>query len=479
MVQSLHEISTKALMQRIADELEGLIVADAEGRYAYVNQRWSSLTGYTFEQVKGRYVRDVVRLSRVDEVLKTQKFVSGDAILLNSQTGEEVPVYCSYTPLFHENKLEGCLVYMIRKNEDVSMAVPSHVVSLLEELNRQMQLLQSFQQNTVDPLDRIVGNSPEILKMKHEIVCAARSSSTVLIDGETGSGKELVAHAIHELSPRCKNRLIKVNCAAIPAELLESEFFGYVEGAFTGASRGGRIGKFEMANGGSLFLDEINQMPLALQPKLLRVLQEREIERLGGSRTIPVNVRVIAATNRDLWQMVEDRQFRSDLFYRLNVFPLELPPLRDRPEDIPLLAKHFTQKMARHMNRAIDAIPTEALRQLMSWDWPGNVRELENVIERAVLLTRGNSLNLHLNVRQSRLLPTLNEDSALRSSMAQLLHPTTPENDEEERQRIVQVLRETNGIVAGPRGAATRLGMKRTTLLSRMQRLGISVREVL
>ncbi|MCJ8653126.1 DNA-binding transcriptional regulator HyfR, partial [Escherichia coli] len=171
---------------------------------------------------------------------------------------------------------------------------------------------------------------------------------------------------------------------------------------------------FEIADGGTLFLDEIGDLPLELQPKLLRVLQEREIERLGGSRTIPVNVRVIAATNRDLWQMVEDRQFRSDLFYRLNVFPLELPPLRDRPEDIPLLAKHFTQKMARHMNRAIDAIPTEALRQLMSWDWPGNVRELENVIERAVLLTRGNNLNLHLNVRQSRLLPTLNEDSALR-----------------------------------------------------------------
>ncbi|WP_200857317.1 sigma 54-interacting transcriptional regulator, partial [Klebsiella pneumoniae] len=162
-------------------------------------------------------------------------------------------------------------------------------------------------------------------------------------------------------------------------------------------------GRFEIADGGTLFLDEIGDLPLELQPKLLRVLQEREIERLGGSRTIPVNVRVIAATNRDLWQMVEDRQFRSDLFYRLNVFPLDLPPLRERPEDIPLLAKHFTQKMARHMNRAIDAIPTEALRQLMSWDWPGNVRELENVIERAVLLTRGNSLNLHLNVRQSRL----------------------------------------------------------------------------
>ncbi len=288
----------------------------------------------------------------------------------------------------------------------------------------------------------------------------------------------MIARAIHQLSPRHDKPLVKINCAAIPASLLESELFGHDKGAFTGAINTHR-GRFEIADGGTLFLDEIGDLPLELQPKLLRVLQEREIERLGGSRTIPVNVRVIAATNRDLWQMVEDRQFRSDLFYRLNVFPLELPPLRDRPEDIPLLAKHFTQKMARHMNRSIDAIPTEALRQLMSWDWPGNVRELENVIERAVLLTRGNSLNLHLNVRQSRLLPTLNEDSALRSSMAQLLHPTTPENDEEERQCIVQVLRETNGIVAGPRGAATRLGMKRTTLLSRMQRLGISVREVL
>lgn len=311
-----------------------------------------------------------------------------------------------------------------------------------------------------------------------QVDIVAKSDSTVLICGETGTGKEVIARAIHQLSPRRDKPLVKINCTAIPASLLESELFGHDKGAFTGAINTHR-GRFEIADGGTLFLDEIGDLPLELQPKLLRVLQEREIERLGGSRTIPVNVRVIAATNRDLWQMVEDRQFRSDLFYRLNVFPLELPPLRDRPEDIPLLAKHFTQKMARHMNRSIDAIPTEALRQLMSWDWPGNVRELENVIERAVLLTRGNSLNLHLNVRQSRLLPTLNEDSALRSSMAQLLHPTTPENDEEERQRIVQVLRETNGIVAGPRGAATRLGMKRTTLLSRMQRLGISVREVL
>lgn len=324
----------------------------------------------------------------------------------------------------------------------------------------------------------IIYQSQAMEDLLQQVDIVAKSDSTVLICGETGTGKEVIARAIHQLSPRRDKPLVKINCAAIPASLLESELFGHDKGAFTGAINTHR-GRFEIADGGTLFLDEIGDLPLELQPKLLRVLQEREIERLGGSRTIPVNVRVIAATNRDLWQMVEDRQFRSDLFYRLNVFPLELPPLRDRPEDIPLLAKHFTQKMARHMNRSIDAIPTEALRQLMSWDWPGNVRELENVIERAVLLTRGNSLNLHLNVRQSHLLPTLNEDSALRSSMAQLLHPTTPENDEEERQRIVQVLRETNGIVAGPRGAATRLGMKRTTLLSRMQRLGLSVREVL
>ena len=326
--------------------------------------------------------------------------------------------------------------------------------------------------------EAIVTRSPLMLRLLEQARLVAQSDVSVLINGQSGTGKEIFAQAIHNASPRNSKPFIAINCGALPEQLLESELFGHARGAFTGAVSN-REGLFQAAEGGTLFLDEIGDLPLELQPKLLRVLQEREIERLGGSRTIPVNVRVIAATNRDLWQMVEDRQFRSDLFNRLNVFPLELPPLRDRPEDIPLLAKHFTQKMARHMNRAIDAIPTEALRQLMSWDWPGNVRELENVIERAVLLTRGNSLNLHLNVRQSRLLPTLNEDSALRSSMAQLLHPTTPENDEEERQRIVQVLRETNGIVAGPRGAATRLGMKRTTLLSRMQRLGISVREVL
>ena len=458
MVQSLHEISTKALMQRIADELEGLIVADAEGRYAYVNQRWSSLTGYTFEQVKGRYVRDVVRLSRVDEVLKTQKFVSGDAILLNSQTGEEVPVYCSYTPLFHENKLEGCLVYMIRKNEDVSMAVPSHVVSLLEELNRQMQLLQSFQQNTVDPLDRIVGNSPEILKMKHEIVCAARSSSTVLIDGETGSGKELVAHAIHELSPRCKNRLIKVNCAAIPAELLESEFFGYVEGAFTGASRGGRIGKFEMANG-----DEINQMPLALQPKLLRVLQEREIERVGSSATIPIDTRIISSTNTPLEKLVMEEKFRSDLYFRLNVVCIHVPPLRERSEDIPLLIDWLMKQLNFRLNLQIPGISQEAVQRLMEYDWPGNVRELQNVLERAMNLAWFETLEWKYfsDYFKHHAYETKTLNSA---APPRLLRQRT---DELEKDILMQVLQEFHG---NKTLVAQNLGISRTILYKKLHK---------
>ena len=324
----------------------------------------------------------------------------------------------------------------------------------------------------------IIYQSQVMEELLQQVGIVAQSDSTVLLCGETGTGKEVIARTIHQLSLRHDKPLVKINCAAIPAALLESELFGHDKGAFTGAINTHR-GRFEIADGGTLFLDEIGDLPLELQPKLLRVLQEKEIERLGGNRTIPVNVRVIAATNRDLWQMVEDRQFRSDLFYRLNVFPLELPPLRDRPEDIPLLAKYFTQKMARSMKRKIDAISTDTLRQLMSWEWPGNVRELENVIERAVLLTRGGSLNLHLHPRQTRLLPAMSENSFTQGQMAQMFNPATPENDEEERLRIIQVLRETNGIVAGPRGAATRLGMKRTTLLSRMQRLGIAVREVL
>lgn len=384
-IGALGQISQEDLTRRIVEELEAIIVTDAEGRYRYVNTRWSSITGYSPEEVRGKYVHDMVRSTCVDDVLKNRKYVSGNAVLINVKTKQEIPVYCAYTPLFHGDILEGCLVYMIQKSEQEPLAIPSNVIRLIEELNSHLQLVQGIGQEP-DYLDKIVGNSPQIAKMKDQIVKAARSASTVLIEGETGSGKELVAHAIHVLSPRRDGRLIKVNCAAIPAELLESEFFGYVEGSFTGARKGGAAGKFEMSNGGSLFLDEIGQMPFPLQPKLLRALQEREIERIGSSKSIPIDTRIIAATNESLVQLVDEGKFRSDLYYRLNVIKITIPPLRQRREDIPLLLNSLLKQLNYQLHLQIPGIERETVAHLMEYDWPGNVRELQNVLERAMNL---------------------------------------------------------------------------------------------
>lgn len=336
-------------------------------------------------------------------------------------------------------------------------------------LNEQIHNNESFSE--------IIFQSDAMRNILEQVDLVAASDSTVLILGETGTGKELIARAIHRLSERHHRSMIKMNCAAIPSGLLESDLFGHDKGAFTGATTT-HIGRFEMADKSTLFLDEIGDMPLDLQPKLLRVLQEREIERIGGNKVIPVDVRLIAATNRNLKSMTDDREFREDLYYRLNVFPIWIPPLRERPEDIPLLATYFTQKIARRMNRNIDCIPRDALEQLSRYPWPGNVRELENVIERAVILTRGNTLNIQLHElnipKHSRLKTALETPSSLEKRM----QTAAPESDDEERDRIIAALKATNGVVAGTRGAATRLGLKRTTLLSRMQRLGISVQDI-
>jgi len=281
--------------------------------------------------------------------------------------------------------------------------------------------------------------------------------ATVLILGETGTGKELIARAIHNLSTRRERAFVKLNCSAIPAGLLESELFGHEKGAFTGAIAQ-KIGRLELAHQGTFFLDEIGDLPLELQPKILRALQEKEFERLGGTRTIPVNVRLVAATNRNLAKMVERREFRSDLYYRLKVFPIEIPPLRERVEDIPLLVKYFVTQHARRMNRPIETIPPEIMRALTRWRWPGNVRELENFIERAVILSPG---------------------SVLRAPLAELELPVEPESEsttnlhDAERDHILRVLREAKGVLSGPRGAAERLGLKRTTLNSKLKKLGI------
>lgn len=347
--------------------------------------------------------------------------------------------------------------------ERVSIAIDNalayrEIQRLKERLVDENLALTEQLNNVESEFGEIIGRSEAMNSVLKQVEMVAHSDSTVLILGETGTGKELIARAIHNLSGRNSRRMVKMNCAAMPAGLLESDLFGHERGAFTGASAQ-RIGRFELADKSSLFLDEVGDMPVELQPKLLRVLQEQEFERLGSNKLIHTDVRLIAATNRDLKQMVADREFRSDLYYRLNVFPIHLPPLRERPDDIPLLVKAFTFKIARRLGRNIDSIPAETLRLLSRMEWPGNVRELENVIERAVLLTRGSVLQLSL--------PEMNIEPQ------PLAAEVLPEEGEDEYQLIVRVLKESNGVVAGPKGAAQRLGLKRTTLLSRMKRLGI------
>ncbi|MDZ4798769.1 MAG: sigma 54-interacting transcriptional regulator [Bryobacteraceae bacterium] len=304
--------------------------------------------------------------------------------------------------------------------------------------------------------EEIIGRSPALLSVLRQVETVAPSDSAVVICGETGTGKELIARAIHDLSERRNRTFVKINCAAIPGGLLESELFGHERGAFTGAIAR-RIGRFELAHGGTLFLDEIGEIPLDLQPKLLRVLQEREFERLGSSHTMKVDVRVVAATNRDLMQMVRERRFRDDLYYRLNVFPLFVPPLRDRRDDIPILVRHFVQLHARRMRREITSISAESLDLLTRYDWPGNVRELQNLIERAVIVTQGSVLQIPAGELRQPLSASADEGTLKKA----------------ERDHILHALEATKWVLAGPFGAAARLGLKRSTLQFRMKKLGI------
>jgi formate hydrogenlyase transcriptional activator len=310
----------------------------------------------------------------------------------------------------------------------------------------------------------IVGESPALRAVLSKVETVASTDSTVLVCGETGTGKELIARAVHDLSPRKGRTFVKLNCAAIPTGLLESELFGHEKGAFTGAISQ-KVGRFELANQGTLFLDEVGDIPPELQPKLLRVLQEQEFERLGGTRTIRVNVRLVAATNRDLATMVADGRFRNDLYYRLNVFPLVLPPLRERPADIPRLVRHFTQRFARRMGRRIETIPTAIMDAMVRYPWPGNVRELQNVVERAVILSPGPALQVPLS--DLRAMPVQSAAAGAERAAAVTLVDA-------EREHILEALDATGWVVGGPRGAAGRLGMKRSTLQKKMQKLGIS-----
>jgi formate hydrogenlyase transcriptional activator len=351
--------------------------------------------------------------------------------------------------------------FLMQVSNQIGIAVQNalayqQIRELKEKLGQENVYLQDEVRNETH-FEEIVGTSPALRRVLAKVETVASTDSTVLIYGETGTGKELIARAIHNLSPRHKNAFVKLNCAAIPTGLLESELFGHEKGAFTGAVSQ-RIGRFELANRGTVFLDEVGEIPLELQTKLLRVLQEREFERLGSSRTIRTDARLIAATNRDLAEMVEDQRFRSDLFYRLNVFPVRVPALRERKEDIPLLVRHFVQHFARRMNRVIDTIPSETMNALVRYPWPGNIRELQNVIERAVILSTGPVLRVPLQDLPDRPL--------VGSARPQTL-------EDAERAHILATLKETKWVLAGPNGAAARLGMNRATVYFRMKKLGI------
>lgn len=336
------------------------------------------------------------------------------------------------------------------------------IADLRDRFRREKQYLEE-EINRENLFEDIVGESSSLREVLKQIETVAPTDATVLIEGETGTGKELLARAVHRLSPRREGTFIKLNCAAIPAGLFESELFGHEKGAFTGAVAR-KIGRLELANEGTLFLDEVGEIPLDLQAKLLRALQEREIERLGGTKTIPVNARLVAATNRDLAKLVVEKQFRSDLYYRLKVFPIFAPPLRDRREDIPILVRHFAERHSRRLGKRIEHIPDAVMESLIRWKWPGNIRELENFMERSVILSRGTTLHVPLAELEDE------EDEPDESG-------TDPRLEAAEREHILRILRETKGVIGGPHGAAERLGVKRTTLGSKMKKLGIERRD--
>ena len=407
-----------------------------------------------------------------------------NGIGVDEVTGPEGVIFCSAVPLFSGNKTLGTLSVgrkeppperdlelLVELSPQVAIALDNSIAwgrvnDLKNQLAREKVYLEDEIRSEMH-FREILGGTRVLHQVLQQVEVVAPTDSTVLITGETGTGKEAIARAIHDLSARKPKPFVKLNCAALPTGLMESELFGHEKGAFTGAISQ-RIGRFELANGGTMFLDEIGEVPLEVQPKLLRVLQEREFERLGGGRTLRTDARLIAATNRDLEAMVREQKFRSDLYYRLNVFPIRVPPLRERADDIPLLVRHFVHQFGRRMGKTIETIPSETMDTLVRYQWPGNIRELQNVIERAVILTPGSVLNVAIGELPNRSAQPSAPSSGVPNDMQSVL-------DQTERRHIIQALEHANWVIAGPNGAAARLGMKRSTLQARMQKLGVHI----
>ncbi len=365
----------------IIEQLDIAVVTDKYGRYVYVTKSWEKYYGKSLDDVKGKYVKDVFPTTKIQEALETGKSIVGHPVPIVNKKQEQG--FCNYIPIIKNGEIVAGFIYVIFRDEKTAVDFSRKLNNMMEELKYYQQELKQLRKAKYS-IDEIIGESPAVMNLKKQIRRAAKSTSTVLIEGETGSGKELVAHSIHDLSERSLKPFIKINCAAIPSELFESELFGYEYGAFTGAKKDGKKGKFEMASSGSLFLDEINQMSLVLQPKLLRVLQEKEIEKIGGKESIPVDVRLIVATNTSLEKMVNEKKFRSDLFYRLNVINIKIPSLRQRKEDISLLVDSIIQKLNFQLGLNIQGIDNKVIEKFKEYEWPGNIRELQNVVERGM-----------------------------------------------------------------------------------------------
>ena len=446
---------------------DGIFLADAEGRYIDVNSAGAEMLGYSRAEVLQLSIADVVATEEVARIPGEVARFAGGSITrtewkFRRKNGSIFPGELVGRQ-FPDGRLQGILRDITERRQ--AEEALNQTVSRLRAVTTELQLAKKklseeklYLEQAIDTelgFGEIIGRSSALQEVMKKVAKVASSDATVLLLGETGTGKELVARALHHFSKRKENSFIKLNCAAIPSGLLESELFGHEKGAFTGAVSK-KLGRLELADHGTLFLDEIGEISLELQPKLLRVLQDQEFERLGGTQTLNVNFRLIAATNRDLLRSVNEREFRSDLYYRLNVFPIRVPPLRERREDIPLLVEHFVQRYSARMNKSITSIPARTMETLVQWVWPGNIRELENFIERSVILTPG----LVLQVPLSELNAAANEGNG-------------ETLQEREREQIMQTLRECNGQLGGPGGAAARLGLKRTTLQSRLIHLGI------
>ncbi|HYM07717.1 MAG TPA: sigma 54-interacting transcriptional regulator [Terriglobales bacterium] len=439
---------------------DAIVASNLEGRITQINSRVESMFGYQRGELLGQSIEILVperfrnshpsRRKEYSASARTRPMGAGLELYGRRKDGAEFPADIMLGPV---ETAEGRVVLSVIRDLTEKRKA--------EEALRQSELQKRYLEeelNTDARFEEIIGESVGLKRVLKHVETVSATDVTVLILGETGTGKEVIARAIHQLSPRNEHVMVKLNCAAIPAGLLESELFGHEKGAFTGALDR-KIGRLELAHEGTLFLDEIGDLPLELQPKILRALQEKEFERLGSTRPIPVNVRLVAATNRDLAKMVAEGQFRADLYYRLRVFPILLPPLRERREDIPLLVRYFVDHHARKLYKKIESIPDDVMRVLTRWDWPGNIRELENFIERAVILTKGPVLR-----------PPLGELVVAEKSNG---HPEDVSLEATEREHILRVLRETKGKIGGEDGAAARLGLIRTTLNSKMKKLGI------